>query len=124
MIIDGLDECELPERKQILEYLVQLVTQCDLEDPGKLRLLLVSQDHADIRRILHSSTNTRTVPRIVALSPAHNENDIRSFVNHRAGEIRAEHGLDADQTEYLKELTVQRAQGNLLTLCCGKITPC
>jgi vacuolar-type H+-ATPase subunit F/Vma7 len=111
IVVDGLDECEVVERKQILEFLVQLASTCDLEEPGKLRILIVSQDYPDIKRTLHSSTNTRIVPRIITLPSTDNENDIRIFVNDWAGKVKEKHDLDNDQTDYIKQLTVKRAQG-------------
>ncbi|KAF2658989.1 C2H2 domain-containing protein [Lophiostoma macrostomum CBS 122681] len=114
IIIDGLDECEIAERKQIMEFLISMITLCDNDEPGKLRVLVVSQDYGDIKKTLHSTVNTRIVPRIIPLTSSDNETDIRIFVNDWAGRIKAKHDLDDDQTEYLKHLTVRRAQGMFL----------
>ncbi|KAF1974533.1 C2H2 domain-containing protein, partial [Bimuria novae-zelandiae CBS 107.79] len=115
IVIDGLDECEQYERKQLLEFLVDIVTQCDTNDPGKLRVMIVSQDYPDIKRALHTSSTSKIVPKIVSMSAADNENDISSFVRIWVDRIAAKHELfDEEAKEYLRNLTVERAKGMFL----------
>ncbi|ORY16158.1 C2H2 domain-containing protein [Clohesyomyces aquaticus] len=114
IIIDGLDECEQSERKQILELFVQLVTQSEADEPGKLRVLFVSQDYVDIKRALHNSMNAKVTPRTISLSSMDNERDIRVYVNDLTTQIAQKHGLDGDQVDYLRDLTISRAQGMFL----------
>ncbi|KAL1608317.1 hypothetical protein SLS60_003257 [Paraconiothyrium brasiliense] len=115
IIIDGLDECELVERKQLLEFLVEIVTQCDTSDPGKLRVMIVSQDYVDIKRALHSSSVIKIVPNIVSMSEADNRHDIHSYVRVWVDQIAVKHGPFDDQAkEYLRNLTVARAKGMFL----------
>ncbi|KAF2261162.1 C2H2 domain-containing protein [Lojkania enalia] len=114
IIIDGLDECDLRERKQLLELFVQMMGQCDAEDPGCFRVLFVSQDYADIKRSLHSSAEARIAPKIISLSSSDNEKDIRVYMNDLMGQIKMKHGLKDEQAEYLQHLTIHRAQGMFL----------
>jgi hypothetical protein len=113
IIIDGIDEFELPERKQILEFFVSLVGECDVDEPGKIRVLFVSQDYPDIKRALYSSIISRIVPKLLPLSTADNENDIRIYVTDLAAQIKTKFGLDDNQERVLRDLTVARAKGVL-----------
>lgn len=113
IVIDGLDECEQIERKQLLEFLIEIVTQCDTSEPGKLRVMIVSQDYVDIRRALHSSSVSKIVPNIVAISATDNEVDIKSYVRIWVDRIADKHEpFDDDAKEYLRNLTVERAKGS------------
>jgi hypothetical protein len=56
LIVDGLDECDQDKRKQIITALVKVVTMCDKQTPGKVRVLLVSRYLQDIRTGLETAT--------------------------------------------------------------------
>ncbi|KAJ4353923.1 uncharacterized protein N0V89_005654 [Didymosphaeria variabile] len=115
IIIDGLDECEQIERKQLLEFLIEIVTQCDTSDPGKLRVMVVSRDYVDIKRALHSSSVAKIVPNIVSMSEADNRHDIHSYVRIWVDCIAAKNEpFDDEAKEYLRNLTVARAKGMFL----------
>jgi hypothetical protein len=107
VVIDGLDECEPYERKQLLDTFVEVVTQCDIDDPGKLRVLFISQDFADIRRGLE-----KLAPEIVTLSPRDNNGDIQTYVRGWVDRIADKYDpFTHDLAEYLRNLTVSRAKG-------------
>jgi hypothetical protein len=117
IIIDGLDECERIERSQILDVLTDVVGQCDTKDPGKLRLLLVSQDYADIRKGLHSSAISRTAPKVLQISDADNECDIQAYTRMWVDKIASKFSPFTDNmVEYLRCLTVANAKGALATV--------
>lgn len=114
IVIDGLDECEAADRKQVLDYFVQLVGQCDTDDPGKLRVLFVSQDYPDIKRALQSSTIARTVPRQLHLSDADNGRDIDVYISHFLARIKQKFGISEDQERYIQNMALGRAKGMFL----------
>lgn len=115
IIVDGLDECEQMERKQILDFFVEVVGKCDTEEPGKLRVLFVSQDYADIRKALHSSSIARIVPKVISLSSSDNERDICSYVRIWVDRIANKYTpLNEELLEYLRNLTVARAKGTYI----------
>ena len=112
MIIDGVDEYETAERKQLLEFLVELVRLCDEDEPGKLRVLVVSQDFPDIRKELHNCKNPKILPKIISLSSADNKNDIHTFVGTWVNRIKEKYApLGDEQCQYLLNLTVEKAHG-------------
>ncbi|CAI6333480.1 unnamed protein product [Periconia digitata] len=116
LIIDGIDECEQMERKQLLEFLMGIVSQADNDEPGKLRVLFVSQEYADIKRVLHSSSATRVVPKSVSLlQQKDNEGDIQTYVKGWVDRIANQHApFEAELVDYLRNLTISRAKGMFL----------
>lgn len=112
IIVDGLDECDRVERQQTLDALMQIAIQGNNDVPGKLRLLFVSRDYADIRRSLNSSAVTGMTPEFIQLFDTHNEGDIRTFTHSWVEKIATKFGpLSQDMKEYLQNLTVANAKG-------------
>jgi hypothetical protein len=110
IIIDGLDECEPVERKQTIDCLMDIFCQCEKTNPGKLRLLFVSQNYADIKRGL--SSPSRPATHIIQLSDKDNEGDINSYVRYWVGAIATKFSpFNDDMVQYLQRLTVHNAKG-------------
>jgi hypothetical protein len=123
LVIDGLDECELPERKEALEILTKLVGECNANDPGKLRVLVVSQYYQDIQRALHSSGAIKLAPAVIQISETDNEKDIKTYIKIWWDKIALknsseENPFTEDMKEYLRNLTLANAKGNNLTVRC------
>jgi hypothetical protein len=116
LIVDGLDECIPVERKEILVILMKLSKACEAAEPGKLRILIVSQQYPDIYRLLHNSATMNLAPRVIQLSDeAHVENDIRKFVKTWVDKIASKHNpFSEDMKEYLRNLTLANAKGIVL----------
>ncbi|KAF2638941.1 hypothetical protein P280DRAFT_470952 [Massarina eburnea CBS 473.64] len=113
IVIDGLDECESFERKQLLRFLMDVIGHCDEVDPGKLRVMFVSQEYPDIKNALHSLA--RVVPKIVSVTPADNKGDIQIYVRSWVNHIAERHApFNEELAECLRDLTVDRAGGMFL----------
>lgn len=84
-----------------------MVERHDAKDPGKVRVLFVSQDENDIKKALQTAA-------VIALGPTDNENDIRSFVREWTLKIQKQYELDNRQVEYVMDSTCARARGNTL----------
>lgn len=111
-IVDGLDECEPVERKQVIDILMDVAGQCEKNDPGKLRLLFVSQNFTDIKRALHTSSQTRPVPRTMQLGESDNKGDINAYVRIWVNKIAVKYEpFSDDLAKHLHNLTVQNAKG-------------
>lgn len=116
IVIDGLDECSPPERKQLLDALLAIVSDCDLIQAGKVRLLIVSQDFFDIRRSYLGSGTTKLTPKIVPISDKDNKQDIGVYVKTWVDKIARKYDLPTDVTEHLANLTMANAKGCLPAL--------
>jgi hypothetical protein len=104
IIIDGLDDCDITERKLVLQSLTSLIDKCDTTRPGKLRVLIVSQDCPDIGKALIAAN-------VVSLRPKDTEKDIGRYVNEWTMRIQQHHRLDDGHAEYIRESTCARANG-------------
>jgi hypothetical protein len=104
IIIDGLDECELVERKAVLTFLTSMVDHCDASIPGKLRVLIVSQDYKDIEKFM------KAVP-TVALTSDHSKADIEEYVLAKAHDLQSKYGLALVQGENICKTACVRADG-------------
>lgn len=112
VIVDGLDECEHVERKEVIDILMNIVGQCNAMDPGKLRVLLVSQYHPEIYRVLHSSTATSLRPGIFKITDTHNRSDIETYVTSWVERIAQKFPpVSKAMREYLQSITVHNAKG-------------
>lgn len=109
IILDGLDECPPSERKEVLETLCKILRDCEALEPGRLRLLVVSQDYADIRKAI---MDTELAPRIVHLSQKDNKKSICTYIRSWVQRLVTKFGLSQDVSEYLQNLTVSNAKGN------------
>jgi hypothetical protein len=112
IIIDGLDECEPHERKEILKFFVKLAElSCETEPAGKLRVLFISQDYMEIRKIIVES---KAKPKILCLTPDHNRDDISNFVEYWVKKIQVKHDISPLQQDYIRCNTVSKARGMFL----------
>ena len=105
IIIDGLDECDSDQRKLVLSFLTETVVHCDKDhNPGRLRVLLVSQDFLDIAKALQAAP-------ILKLTAEDNKNDITAYVRVWCKKIQQKHALRIDEVEDTENATCIRAQG-------------
>jgi hypothetical protein len=119
LVVDGLDECEVAERKGALESLTHLVGECNTVEPGKLRILVVSQYYPDIQRLLQGSGAIKLAPKIIQISETDNEKDIKTYTRILVDKIAVKNTSDEnpfsdDMKEYLRNLTLANAKGILL----------
>ena len=75
IVLDGLDECEEIERKQILRIILGLVQNC-----SNLHVLVASRKEVDIRQALEANCETLTVEE-------KNRSDIERFVTKEIDDI-------------------------------------
>ena len=104
VVIDGLDECNMIERKSIMSFLVALVEKCDERDPGRLRVLFVSQDYPDISKLFVTTA-------VMSLTATDIGNDLAQYVRKWSREIQKKHNLTESQQESLVVSTLAGAGG-------------
>jgi hypothetical protein len=107
LIIDGIDECILPERKAILSFFTAMI-DAD-ETPGRLRGMFVSQDENDIKKLLRAAS-------VVRLQVGDNKSDIKGYATQWSLKIQEKFELSSDEQNYIVIEVCRRAQGepNLL----------
>lgn len=92
MIVDGLDECEESQRKEILETIICLSQKC-----SNLRVLFSSRREVDIDRVLQG------ICQIVPVDQ-HNRGDIQSYVTVQLQEICQKARTSGDLVANIKSL--------------------
>lgn len=105
IVIDGLDEIDPKERKTLVQFLARTVDRCDTHDPGKIRVLFVSHDLVDIRKIQRIETAT-----VLDLNPDDTQQAIRKFVDKNIDRLR-ERGLEDDEAQWAQKLIISRSNG-------------
>jgi hypothetical protein len=109
IIIDGLDECDLRERKLLLSFWTEIADHCDSYEPGKVRVLIVSHDWDDIRSNLSSSS-------ILSIEPQDNAKEIEGFVHRWGAKIQQKHGITQIERNRVQDMTCARARGTITNL--------
>ncbi|KAK5242764.1 hypothetical protein LTR20_001091 [Exophiala xenobiotica] len=108
VIVDGIDECEQHERDLLLSFLSGIISECDSQHPGKLRVMVVSRDEPDVRRKLSGFSE-------IAIRPNDNEEDIRNFIGHWREKLQDRfEELDEADLDYICTSTLNRADGMFL----------
>jgi hypothetical protein len=113
IIIDGLDECPRKERRILLSFLAEIVDQMEEEEPGKFRVLIVSQGEADILEILRKESHLRPnfSAEYLPLQATHNKEEIDKFVYSWMGKIERRFHLSFDETDCIGRLMSARTNG-------------
>lgn len=106
LIVDGVDECSETDRKALLHYLTTLVEETTSTTSGKLRILIVSQQYGDIRRLLSSAAS-------LTVELEHNGNDIRDYVDCKMEVIAQRFNLDERSKTTVAEQIYMRSSGEL-----------
>lgn len=107
LAIDGLDECDVNERKSLLDFLNEIVNLCDSTNPGKIRILILSREEPDIKKYLSIGT-------VVRLDSRDTLQDIELYVQHRAVLVQSKFNLKAEDREYIEQNVLDRTQGMFL----------
>lgn len=92
----------------ILSTLKEMVANCDTQNPGKLRVLIVSQIYSDIAKCL-STSDPR--PEIVSIDIRSVERDIKAFVDNECTELQRTFHLTPEQASGISEMTCNGSQG-------------
>lgn len=104
LVIDGVDECMPDEQKSALTFLSGLVQEVDQKSPGKLRLMVISQNEPEIRRALIGAAE-------LELEKTHNGNDIQTYAGELTARIGSKFELDDEAIWTLKRRTCWYAAG-------------
>jgi len=103
LVLDGLDEIELPERRQLLSELVKLRSECKTA-----RILISSRAESDIERVLGA------LPRIRV--DHHNSGSIQVFVERQSAEWFAQRDFFPQEKREIEALlapVASKSEGTL-----------
>ena len=106
LIIDGVDECAVEERRPLLEFLNEIVNICDSTDPGKVRILILSREEPDIKNML-------VVGRVLRLTPKDTLRDVEHFVHHKAIRVQENFKLNDEDRAYIEQNVLDRTEGTI-----------
>lgn len=101
IILDGIDECEITERKAIISFFTTIIGGDSTV--GKLRGLFVSQDENDIRKLLKKAS-------LVRLTDGH-KSDIDTYTTHWSIRIREKFDLPSATQEYIWSAVSEGSEG-------------
>jgi len=104
IVIDGLDECKMPEVKPVVKFWQAMVKKCEDYKPGKIRVLFVSQDHGDIRKLMQDAY-------IYSIPPEQSNADIQRYVDYKFRKLQAEFRLKDEETYEARMQVSSRAEG-------------
>jgi hypothetical protein len=105
IIVDGVDECEPKERKPLLSFIGQMISECESRAPGKLRVMLTSRDEPDIRKYLTTFVELR-------MRPDDNERDMKRFIRGWCQKIKEKfEELSEGDLNCISTHTFERADG-------------
>lgn len=107
IVIDGIDECEREERKQIVAFFQDVWESLPQDDSDALRCMFVSQDDNIARN------DFKSIPSL-KISEADNKGDISAYAVARSSAIQTKHKLSDDRRRWLQELIVARAEGKTI----------
>ena len=100
--IDGLDECEEPEKGLVLEMIdsISKATRAT----RNVRIILTSRKEPVIERSLRSAVS-------LEIKPHHLERDIKSYVQVRTSKLGELYAMDAQRQKRITVKVSQRSQG-------------
>ncbi|KAF2096252.1 C2H2 domain-containing protein [Rhizodiscina lignyota] len=111
MVVDGLDECEPGQRKLFLSEITSLIARCDEQEPGRLRVLIISQDFKDIERAFSTLVSP---PGVTSLEARDIKDDIRVFVLDKCSLLQHKFELSQKQTSGICDMTCIGSRGMFL----------
>ncbi|KAJ5373531.1 hypothetical protein N7517_005537 [Penicillium concentricum] len=107
IIIDGLDECERDQRKDIAQWFRTLVETLPIAEPWRLRCLFTSQN---------DSLSRKDFDEIASLTIRTDDikNDLQGFCRREADQLRASLYISEDMADSIAARVAQQAGGMFL----------
>lgn len=109
MVIDGLDECARPVKREITSWIRSTVTSVDENDSWKLCCCVISQDDKDIGRLLRGAPSLK-------ITKKHNSYEILRLCHRRASDIDQAFGLGPQQAQQLAKQVAEKVDGESSSL--------
>ncbi|CAM1506219.1 Fc.00g058600.m01.CDS01 [Cosmosporella sp. VM-42] len=110
IVIDGLDELRKEQRESVMECLISIVTKSDRRNPGKIRVMLVSTDLADMRTCERSEDQIDTYE----LNPDDTLEDIKQYVAQYSAKLKHKFHITDEDMRAAELLTCRHSNGMFL----------
>jgi len=109
IVIDGLDELKLVEIKPIVKFWMAMADKCENYKPGKIRVLFVSQDTSDIRKLMQNANAD-----IFDLPPERSLKDINLYILAQFDKLQEKFDLSDHETHEARNQISARSEGMFL----------
>ncbi|KAK0707850.1 hypothetical protein B0H67DRAFT_588771 [Lasiosphaeris hirsuta] len=109
IVIDGLDECDTSEAKQMVKFWHAMVERCEKYKAGKVRVLFVSQPSGDIRKLMHTISSG-----VHDLSPEQSAVDIGCYLDKQFQALQEQFEIPDGLAQSTKKKICQRSEGIFL----------
>ncbi|KAF2848794.1 hypothetical protein T440DRAFT_490948 [Plenodomus tracheiphilus IPT5] len=103
LVIDGIDECERDERKQIVEFFEKIWESLPQNDVDSLRCLFVSQDDNIARNDFKNMSSLK-------MTESDTKGDISTYAAVRSLEIKTKHNLSDDRQRWIQAEITAKAE--------------
>ncbi|KAK3321504.1 hypothetical protein B0T19DRAFT_374928 [Cercophora scortea] len=103
LIIDGIDECERIDGREITKYFRTMVDECDATETCSIKCLFLSQDDGEAQK------NFRGLPHILVTNE--NQQDLKSYAVACQKRIEEKFGNLVPKGDHLSKVISARAQG-------------
>lgn len=104
VIIDGIDECDRDQRKEIVSTFESLWESLPPADVDSLRCLFVSQDDSAARRDFARITKLK-------ITESDTKQDISAYANGWSMKIKDKFVLSQDYQQFVEDMISERAEG-------------
>ena len=106
IVIDGLDEFSVGDRSSAVQFISSIVEKSDLKSPitGKIRVLFISQDLKEMRKLLPAVET-------LEIQPSDVEPDIQVLVDQQTKIMINTYGLNVEEAGRVRVMTVKGAKG-------------
>lgn len=104
VILDGVDECEREQRKEISTVFKRIVDSSSVEEFDRVRCVFISQDDHTARR------DYATLPSL-KISVEDNREDITAYVQPRCNELERKFSLGNERTNELIRRITEESEG-------------
>lgn len=105
IVIDGVDECDIGVRAEIISLFTRLTKARNDAVPGSLRILFTSTNEVDIRKLLSTAV-------CLTLKDTDNFSEMQDYARVWAKQIQRLHALTDQKMEGIVDTVMMRADGN------------
>jgi antirestriction protein len=104
VVIDGIDECERDERREIVSFFEKTWESLPQNDQDSLRCMFISQDDSIARKDFANMSSLR-------VTESDTQQDIAAYVRERSAEVRSNLDLTTDQQDWIQDRIAKSVDG-------------